>query len=344
MTKILIVKLSSLGDVIHTIPFLKSLKESFPDSNIHWLISRSFKNIIEEIELIDKIHIFERERWRGIKNCIRYSKEIYNLFHTIEQEHYDLVIDFQGLFRSGFATYCSHAPRRIGFKNAREFAYFAYNEKVNIPENIQHAIDKNALLVEQAIHQKTKIDFPTIFNAEIQQKTKQWIQKDKINIALIPGARWDSKKWSVENFAKLTEKFLKYSQIHFLILGGKSEQNLECYFKNANTTSLLGKTTMLELASILQQVSLVVCNDSGPMHLSVAVQTPVLALFGPTDPNKTGPYGSQHKVLQASMPCSPCRNRKCHKQNWCMNQIAVEQVENGIKEILNNQKFTIINE
>lgn len=334
MIKILIVKLSSLGDVIHTIPFLTSLKQAFPDSSIHWLISRSFKNIIEEIELIDKIHIFERERWRGMKNCIRYSNEIFNLFHRIAQEHYDIVIDFQGLFRSGLVTYFSHAPRRIGFKNAREFAYFAYNEKVNIPDFIQHAIDKNALLVEQATQQKAIVHFPAICDAEIQQKTKQWILENKINIALIPGARWDSKKWSVENFSELTKRLQKCPKIHFLVLGGKSEQNLECYFKNSNTTSLLGKTTMLELASILQQVSLVICNDSGPMHLSVAVQTPVLALFGPTDPKKTGPYGTQHHVLQANMACSPCRNRTCHKKNWCMNEITVEQVENEIQKMI----------
>ena len=113
---------------------------------------------------------------------------------------------------------------------------------------------------------------------------------------------------------------------NFLLFGSKSEQPLEEYFRNNRIQLFDCKTSLSELAAILQQTKIAICNDSGPMHLAVAVNTPVIALFGPTDSKKTGPYGDQNFVLQANVPCHPCRNKVCKKKDWCMKKITPQQV------------------
>ncbi|HNZ66043.1 MAG TPA: lipopolysaccharide heptosyltransferase I [Planctomycetota bacterium] len=328
MTKILIVKLSSLGDIVHTLPMVLNLKKAYPESEIHWLVTRSFANILKNVRQIDKTHFFERDRWRGMKNTISNLSEICALLKTLKQENYDIVIDYQGLFRSGLATFATRAPRRIGFQNAREFAYLAYNERV-LPKSI-HAIDKNAELTTKVTNQPCIIQFPEIINLKNKAKSLK-ITDNKNYIALLPGARWDSKRWPIENFLALTQLL---PNENFLLLGSKSEQPLEEYFSaQQNTTSLIGKTSLSELAAILQQTKIAICNDSGPMHLAVAVNTPVIALFGPTDSKKTGPYGDQNFVLQANVPCHPCRNKVCKKKDWCMKKITPQQVVDIIHDL-----------
>ena len=329
MKKILIIKFSALGDIIHTLPALYNLKQQ-GNVSITWFVSRTYKEILEGNPCIDKLIIFERERWRGFKTCLTRLNEIWKTIKEIRKEQFDIVIDFQGLFRSGFFTLLSGAKRRIGFASARELAFLGYNEKIKIDSGIRHAIDKNALLAKHVTGREVINKYPVYISKQVKVSLEEWGDK-KTLIAIVPGTRWESKRWSTRNFAKLIDMAVESCKARLLILGGKSDRPLAAKILKLSThgeyiKNLTGETNLKELVSIISEADVVISNDSGPMHIAVATDTPVIGLFGPTDISKTGPVGEKHTALIAQLPCSPCRNRVCDKKPFCMDELLPEDV------------------
>ena len=337
MQKILIIKISALGDILHTLPVLKSLKESHPDIFIGWLVARAYKEILEGNPYLDKIFIFERERWRGIKNCIFRQNEIWHLLKEIRAEGFDICLDLQGLFRSGFFTFFSGAPRRLGFHNARELAFLAYNENVTLPPHIVHAVDRNAYLVEKIINSPVKKDFPVFLSEEEKEKASHWLQ-GKPCIVMVPGTRWESKRWPTTYFAKLIDDLVVTQKATIALVGAKGDSELSNQILMntkfpQHVVNLVGKTSLKELCAVMAKADLVISNDSGPMHIAAAMGTKVIALFGPTDIQKTAPYGEHHVILQHSCGCNPCRKRICNTHPSCMEQLLPEEVRKHIPEL-----------
>mgnify|MGYP000891947330 CR=1 FL=1 len=334
MQKILVVKISALGDILHTLPVLKSLKESHPDIFIGWLVARAYKDILEGNPYIDRIFIFERERWRGLKNCLFRHAEIWRLLKEIRKEGFDICLDFQGLFRSGFFTLFSGASRRLGFAHARELSPLAYNEKIKVPPSILHAVDRNAYLVEKLIQTTVKKETAVFLNEQEREKAIRWLP-GKPCIVMVPGTRWESKKWPVSYFAKLADDLISGYKATVALVGAKGDAELgEKILSTAKSSqqivNLIGKTSLKELCAVMSIADLVISNDSGPMHIAAAMGSKVLALFGPTDTQKTAPYGEKHIVLQHLCGCNPCRNRTCDKKPNCMEQLLPEEVMNHI--------------
>jgi len=302
MQKILIIKLSSLGDVVHALPVLSGLKQSLPDAQISWMVSRAFSSLLEGHPDLDQIILFERERWRGVKNCILRFPEIWRLVQDIRAFQFDVVLDLQGLLRSGLFTWLAHAPERFGFTDARECSYLAYNHKVVVPTWITHAVDKNLFLAEQYVGHNLTLHFKIALSAKDQEKAKLWIPNLPA-VVLVPGARWASKCWPTLHFAQLIDFLLQKQNISVVLVGAKSdlgigEEIIRQAWLGQKVINLIGKTSLKELAAVMQRANLVVSNDSGPMHIAAAMGTKVVALFGPTQTNKTGPYGDGHIVLQ----------------------------------------------
>ena len=366
--KILIIKPSSLGDIIHSLPFLKAIKNTFPDACIEWVISKNLKEILETNPLIDRLIVFDKDSWKQLKNLPKTLKEIAGLVKTLKANQYDVVVDLQGLLRSGIITFFAPSPVKIGFKHAREGSSFFYNKKISVNKSV-HAVDKY-LEVAKAIRQGLgvgsdrpayrtgrldsedqgpgKIEFPLNVDKTAAENIKKLLGglsaigrsasggKEKEYAVMVPSARWETKKWPAENFGRLISKL----QIQCVLAGSSADKDVAQEVTDSSSGSIInlcGKTNLKELVALIAGAKVVVSNDSGPMHIAAALGVPVIALFGPTDPVKTGPYGWQGKknlkVIRTPISCSPCFKKKC-KEPLCMKGISVEQVFEGIREYL----------
>jgi heptosyltransferase-1 len=335
--RILIVKPSALGDIIHALPVAIGIKKINPNAIVGWVVSRPYQEILENNPYIDKLFIFERKRWGGMNNFWQHKGEFFELIHNIRAARFGTVLDLQGLLRSGIITLLSGAPRRIGFKNAREIAPFAYNEWVTPPLRM-HAIERYLLLAGQLGPMHMPLSLPLPQTPLYPKKMAAWGHGVPI-VVLVPGARWPSKIWPAYHFAMLADMLIARMQAKVVLVGASSDcdigrQILEHCQAASQVVNWIGQTSLADLTAIMVHAHLVVTNDSGPMHIATAVGTPTVALFGPTDPARTGPYGSQHVVLQARLPCEPCLQKICRRPDFCLKAITPQQVWQTVESCL----------
>ncbi len=339
--KILIIKPSSLGDVVHSLPFLKAIKDTFQDAHIEWVISKSFKEILERNPLIDKLIVFDKDSWKKLRNFPKTAKDGVGFVKTLRAGRYDMIVDLQGLLRTGIMAFFASSPLKIGFKHAREGSRHFYNKKISVNGSL-HAVDK-CLEVAKSVGAKTnRVEFPFYIDDTERKIIRRLIGNLTEYVVVVPSARWETKKWPAENFGTLISRL----SVPCIIIGSAADEETirrVMAFSKGKGINLCGKTSLKELLALIEGAKAMVSNDSGPMHIGAAMGIPVIALFGPTDPSKTGPYGwseirseqkgEKLKVLKASLDCSPCFRKKC-KDPLCMRNISVETVFKEIKEYL----------
>jgi heptosyltransferase-1 len=324
--KILVVKPSSLGDIVHSLPFLNAIRGYFPESEIHWVVAKGFEGLLEGHPMIGKLWILHKDNWRKINRAGETAKEITALFRKLRKEHYDLVVDLQGLLRSGLITAATGAPTRVGFREAREGSRLFYTHTVEGGRDI-HAVDRYLKIARFLGCPIDTICFPFPPPADASDIRLRFTLPEEYAV-LVPGARWETKKWAPESFGTLASRL----QLKSVIVGSRGDQDIAQTIiegSQGNAVSLVGKTGLKELIEIMRNAKFVVSNDSGPMHIAAALGIPVFALFGPTDPRRTGPYGDIHTVLREKIPCAPCLKRKCNELK-CMRGISVRSVSDAI--------------
>lgn len=338
--KILIIKPSSLGDVIQSLPVAAALKKYWPGVRIEWLINNNYRALLELCPDIDKTISFHRHRWGRITNFGRTLKEFGSLLAEIRQEKFDLVLDLQGLFRSGLVTGLSGAKRKVGFRNARELAWIFYSSRVELAIDKQNALRRYLDIIASLGVSVTK---PKC-GLNIPQQLKEWANKQwpvtETRIVICPGSRWQTKRWPAAKFVQLINEL----NASILLIGEDSERDVARQIVTGSKKSIINfvaKTDLQELTALLASSHLLVTNDSGPMHLAAALETPVVALFGPTDPVLTGPWGGQSMIIQAKIPCVPCLSRDClypkqagRAEIGCMESIPVREVKSAVEELL----------
>lgn len=326
--KILVVKPSSLGDVVHGLPFLNAMKRCFPDAEIHWVIAKGLEGLLEDHPMIDKLIIFNKDLWRNLSRAGSTLKEIRGLFSQLRQEKYDMVVDLQGLLRSGLITQATHAPLRIGFQEAREGSKFFYTKKVKGGKDI-HAVDRYMKIAEElgCAVQERVFPFPTV-----DDNVKGKFAAHSPYAVLVPGARWKTKIWAAENFGRVASKL----PLGSIVVGSSADKPIADSVvaqSNGKAISAAGETSLRQLIEVMRSAEVVITNDSGPMHIAAALNIPVIAIFGPTSPERTGPYGKGHLVLQSEAACVPCFKRECVTMQ-CMKEITPEMVSQKVVEIL----------
>ena len=309
--RILIVKPSSLGDVVHALPTVNRIRRHWPDAHIAWLINDSLASLLTNCPLINEVIPFPRRDYCALPA----------LFRRLRAGRFDIVVDLQGLLRSGLFTAATGAPHRIGLSDASEGSRMFYNEVMPVPRI--HAVDRYLRAAECLRCPEVPIEFP--LGLEGRAPSRPWI-------AINPSARWETKLWGDERYAELIRRLPRERVV---LTGSASERDrIEKILGGTRSVAsdvprnLAGKTSLPELAELYAHCAVVVSNDSGPMHIAAAVGTPVIAIFGPTDPTLTGPYGKQHVVLRAGVDCSPCLKGRCRRQPpmECMAKVTVEQV------------------
>jgi len=311
--KILILKPSSLGDVIHALPVLRLLKLHFHDAEIFWWIDSALAPLIEGDRDLTGIVRFERKRW----GKPRHWPEMLRSIRGLREQNFDLVIDLQGLARSAIFAWLARGKFLIGLDDTREGASAFYDVAVPRKSFHTHAVDwylsvLPALGVPVHKHFEWLPERPEI-SAAVKSK---WPTDGARWVALLPGARWINKRWPAEHFSELVRTLSKsHPDVRFAVLGGKDDQALGetiSQSEPARVVNLCGATSLLEMIEFLRRCDLLVTNDSGPMHVAAALGRPLLALFGPTAPERTGPYGQLDHVLRLTLPCSPCLKSECH--------------------------------
>lgn len=328
--KILIIKPSSLGDVVHSLPFLYVVKDAFPKAEIHWVIAKGLEGLLENHPMVKRLWIINKDQWKNLKNIDGTIREVRRLFKYLKDEAYDVVIDLQGLVRSGLLTYATRASVRIGFKEAREGSSLFYTHKVKGGKEI-HAVDRYLKIASAIGCEITGVRFPMPLVKESLEVRK--LKDDMGNYAVIvPGARWKTKRWPPANFGKLASML----DIKAIVVGSSNDAEIAegiGFCSGGKALSMAGKTDIKELISIIRGARYVITNDSGPMHIAAAFGIPVVAIFGPTNPVRTGPYGKNHIIVKSDIECAPCYKKNC-KTIQCMDDISVEKVYTAVKGIV----------
>ncbi len=350
--KILVIKPSSLGDVVHALPAVGWLRTRFPEAAISWLVNEEYAELVAMCPDVDEVIPFRRKRW----GRVRHAGEFMTFLRGLRRRKFDLVVDFQGLFRSGFIGFCTRAPRRIGFADGREGAPRFCTERVRVPAEIRHAVDRNLFLVRHglggAAESATFIPGLASFPALKPSPEAVRAAAGRLSavagafplVAVAPCARWESKTWPPEFFAAVLELLAKqFPGMRCWLLGGREQRGvgdrIVALSPSARPLNWMGETGLGELLELLRASHVVITNDSGPMHLAAAVGLPAAALFGPTSPQRTGPYGTRCSVLAGCCARGPCFREHCAlARQACRESVAPGAAAAAVAELISGGK------
>ncbi len=316
--RILIVKPSSLGDVLHAFPAVTFLAEHLPGTAFDWLVAPQFAEIVRYHPAVDRVLFFRRKQ---LGKALSFPKEFGILVRELRRNRYDAVIDFQGLLRSAAVSRLARAAVTAGPEHPRESAAaIFYKRKLSQGGENTHAVRRNLAMAadflgipppEEPVFQMPAADDSFRKVALLVRK----IAEGKI-AAIAPGARWPSKQWPASFFAEAANFVAqRHSDCAFLILGAKSEKQCGAELAaaiHAPTVNLTGMTSTSELVEAIRQSGALLCNDSGPMHIAAALGRPLISFFGPTDPVLTGPFSRNAVVMRPNdLTCLNCFRFEC---------------------------------
>ena len=324
--QILLIKPSSLGDIVHAMPTCAAIRRAYPKAQLTWLVKRAWAGLVERIDGVDRV-------WPVESTFTGWLSQV----SLLRAERFDLVVDLQGLFRSAAIGWLSGSPLFVGLANGREGSPWFYSRRVPVPQLEMHAVDRY-LLVAKAVG---AAEFGTPeFHFRIPQADHEEVDRLLSRSGVTPGmnwvamnvsARWPTKRWPAASFAEVADRLRQEGWGAVVMIGGPDERAdvaAVSAMMKPSAIDLAGATTVGLLPALLSKASLLITNDSGPMHIAAAVGTPVVALFGPTSAARTGPYGVGHTVLTGKVPCSPCFSRTCHNTQplECLRTVSSEQV------------------
>jgi lipopolysaccharide heptosyltransferase I len=334
--RILIIKPSSLGDIVHALPVLAACRAQYPDSHIAWLVNTSFAELLYGHPVLDEVIEFDRRHYGRMLRSRTAFEDFAGFVDALRDRRFDLVLDLQGLVRSGFLAWATRAEQRFGFDDAREMAWIFYNRRVRVPRTIRHAVDRNIHLSRSAGLEIDTPAFPLAIRDDERDEVRRLLGRDEPPIAVIPGARWRTKLWPAERWAELIDRLAEDDPGPFVLLGGPAdvERNRDVASRcHTATIDLTGKSSLRTLAALIDECRFVICHDSGPMHLAAALDKPIVAIFGPTDPTRCGPYASRTRVVRTELECSNCYLRTCSHHS-CMQQLEVDTVLQAVRSML----------
>ena len=310
--KILILKPSSLGDVVQALPVLRLIKWHLPQSEIYWWIEIKLAPLLAGDPDLAGLVLFDRRRWARPQNW----GEVWRSVRWMRQQRFDWVIDLQCLLRSGSFAWLANGALTVGLDEPREGARGFYDLAARRPSYHTHAVDWY-LGVLPLLGVPVHWDFAwlperpepaTAIRRNGAAAVARWV-------IIQPGARWLNKRWPVEHFAAVVKRLAASNpEFRFAILGGLEDRPLgEAIARVApeRCLELTGKLSLPEMVEWIRLGEVMVTNDTGPMHVAAALGKPVVALCGPTEPRRTGPYGQLEHALQLNLPCVPCMKSTC---------------------------------
>lgn len=333
--------MSSLGDVIHALPFAAALRSRYPKSRISWLVHPQFSAFVPGPPLIDEVLYFDKAafnkmNWRDKWRTYRKTRDM------LRSRHFDLVIDLQGLFKSAVMALLTGCPNRIGYCEMREGSGLV-SRAITGPHRHDHVIERYLDVARYLGASVEKITYPmpplTEERENIHKRLVTAGLPDAKNIpyaVFVPGARWDTKRWPVEYFGQLARLFIR-DGYYVVLAGGPGDrplgEKIRAEIQNdSHLVDFIGKTSLRELGALIKDSLFYVSGDTGPLHIATALQKNTVSIYGPTRPDRTGPYGNPRStVLVSPVDCAGCLKKHC--DHWiCMHAVTPEQVYKVFQE------------
>lgn len=339
MDRILIVKLSSIGDVVHTLPVIRTIRHNLPNSYIAWIVEDKAKEILEGNKDVDRIITINTKLWRKAFNSST-IREILDVINTLRKERFDTAIDLQGLIKSGVISYLSWAKTRIGFdsENCRELLSILFtNKKVSPKKEESHVVDKNLSLLKPFGFKEIKKEFFISHSLKDDKYINDFLLKNRINgkhiIAVNLGAGWKTKEWGIKNYAELCDRIVSEIGANIILTWGPGEENMvkDIMDLMAYRPLIAPPTTLKQLVALLRRCELFIGGDTGPLHIAAALKIPTVAIYGPSDPLRNGPYGDNYFIIHKKIECSGCYKRSCDTIE-CMKMIPVDDVFSAVSK------------
>ncbi len=364
-SRILLIKPSAVGDVVHTLPVLEKLRRRYPGARIDWLLTPENAQIVRGHPALSNILLFARRDFSKNGRRLGAVASVVRLIAGIRAVRYELVIDLHGQFRSALFAVASEAPYRVGFgspirrtastfqgqllKNipdrgwagAREGSWMAYTHRIPIPTLEVHAVERYLWVGKLLGFDDEPPEFNLPVSPEAEARVTALLKplaKPGQQVAiLVPGTMWETKHWTPEGFAGVAKGLAK-GGFAPIFIGSDSERGLNRSIQAMGVGGdLTGQTTLAEAVALIRRAAVVVTNDSGAMHIAAALGKPAVSIFGPTNPVQVGPYGQPESVVRLDLPCSPCNYRRliqCPNGHACMRELSVAMVMDRIREVL----------
>jgi lipopolysaccharide heptosyltransferase I len=340
--RILLVKPSALGDVVHSLPVVATLHRRYPMVLLDWLVEEEAAPLVQGHPAVTEVVVSGRRRWlrrlRRPSEIRATLREMGTFLGALRRRRYDAVLDLQGLFKSALYLLATGAPIRVGLADGREGAPWVLTHRVPVPAQPVHAVDRYLALAAAVDAQEIVREFTIPIQPHDLTVAENLLAIcPRPRVVLHPAARWPTKLWEAKRWRRLAAT-LAAEGASVILTGSTADEAVAGEIAQGMQPplrSLVGRLSLKQLAAVLQSVDLMVTVDSGPMHIAAAMETPVLALFGPTDPTRTGPLGPGG-VLRQPLPCSPCLQRKCRISDTyrCMRDLEVEEVLRAAQQLL----------
>lgn len=327
MNRILLVRLGALGDIVHAVPAAAALRHAFPHAGIDWLVDAKHREIVELVTVVDRVVTLQSPTIAGWSAAVR----------DLRRTAYDVAIDLQGLLKSAVLARASGAARIVGFSiwHLREKTARPFYSDVQETE-AGHVIAKNLRLLRAVGVEDDTIRFPL---AAVPSPALDMLQARVAPgpFALInPGAAWPNKRWPAERFGELAGFLKEQCGLTPVVLWGPGEERLadSVIAASANAAIAAPPTGLADLVALSRAAALVVSGDTGPLHIATAVGTPTVSLFGPTDPERNGPYRPDDLVVSRYDACGCHYDRQCHETRWCLGEVTVAEVSAAVQQRL----------
>ncbi|BBB91596.1 MAG TPA: glycosyltransferase family 9 protein [Methylomusa anaerophila] len=336
-SNILIVKLSAIGDVVHVLPVPHALKQCLPQARVTWVVEKPAYDLLANNPDIDEIIVFDKARYKSLAGLAANAPDFIS---SLRRRHFDLALDLQGLFKSAIIAFLSGAKTRLVYENTREGSQLLSRRIVG-EFSRGHVVDRYLDVVRALGCQAENPVFQIVITEDEAKRARAVMEHAGLKphipyIVLAIGANWPNKIWPAERFALLADRIYDAGMVP-VIAGGPGDNYLvERLLPAARIppVNLVGKTTLKQLAYLIRHAGAFAGGDTGPMHLSAALGTPTVALMGPTDAVRNGPYGNGHKAVIVRRTCAGCWQRQCPQHEDCLAEISVDEVLAAIKQIM----------
>ena len=330
----LIVRLGALGDIVHTVPAAAALRRAYPDARIDWVVDARHAPFARLVTVVDRIITLERPTVAAWVQLVQ----------TLRPARYDVALDFQGLMKSAVIARASGARRVGGFSiwHLREKGARPFYSEVDDGEYVPHVMQKNLRLLSVVGISTAAIEFPLAHSPSpvVDQVRREAAGRP---IALInPGAAWPNKRWPASRFGAVAAFLKEVRGFEPFVLWGPQEQTLaqDVVDSSGGAARVAPATSMSDLLELSRAAALMVSGDTGPLHIAAAAATPIVAIFGPTDPDRNGPWAKEDVVVSRFGACDCHYQRQCRRTAWCLNDVTVAEVTAGIQQRLGPAHLT----
>jgi heptosyltransferase-1 len=332
--RIAIIKPSALGDILNALPVLSALRRRFPQAHLAWIINQGYAPLLASHPDLDELIPFDRSSLHG--GWFSGSIAFIRFLRQLRRQQFDLAIDIQGLLRSGLMTLATGAAVRLGLATAREGARWCYTHRIDDIDGVGHAVDRCWRVAEAMQTGASKR-----FRLPIAPDARTWAL-DRLHslprpwIAVGAGARWLTKRWPPDHFAELLRRAQQHSGGTAIFIGAADEADVSRQVAaglTGATCDLTGQTTLPQLAALLAEADVLVANDTGPLHLAVALGRPVVAPYTCTQVALNGPYGQFHRAVETTVWCKGSYRRRCDRLE-CMAELTPDRLWPLLFEVL----------